>query len=228
MDTTRPHGVGPIVARSATRRRSISAIVTRHATLGREISTVIARPRPVVARSHPYVPDPAPIVACCVLVVTQIFYNFRTCHREDCYFSTHSRALHTSRHALWTRRREVRDPSLRPFPCSPGTRSRQPYKYARVFSFLCTLLEHFGLYLPQQLLAGFSTGCFTFFIARHPPPLGFREHSAVNSALVILDYFEIKHYFFFNLGLVALGYKLWSHFWQRLKLRIQHHRSLSQ
>ena len=45
---------------------------------------------------------------------------------------------------------------------------------------------------------GFSTGCFTFFIARHPPPLGFREHFAVNSALVILDYFEIKHYFFFQ------------------------------
>ena len=76
------------------------------------------------------------------------------------------------------------------------TRPRQPSKYVRVFSFLCTLSEHPGLHLPRRLLAVFSTGCQTLFIARHPRLLGFREDSAVHSALVILDYIEIKHYFF--------------------------------
>ena len=97
------------------------------------------------------------------------------------------------------------DPSSRPFPHSPCTHQRAPYKYARVLLFPCTLSEHPGLYLPRRLLAGFSKGCFTFFIARHPPRLEFREYSAIHSALVNLDYIEIKHYFFLSLGLLALG-----------------------
>ena len=99
----------------------------------------------------------------------------------------------------------VADLSLRPFPCSPHTRPREPYKYAHVLLFPRTLLEHPGLHLPQRLHVGFSKGCFTFFIARHPLRLEFREYYAVHSALVNLDYIEIKHYFFFSLGLLALG-----------------------
>ena len=87
---------------------------------------------------------------------------------------------------------------------APRTRPRAPYKYARVSLFPRTLSEHPGLHLPRRLLAGFSKGCFIFFIARHPPRLEFREHSAVKSALVILNYLEIKHCFFFSLGILAL------------------------
>ena len=86
----------------------------------------------------------------------------------------------------------TRPTSVRASPIS----TRQPYKYARTLIFLCTMSEHPGVHLPRRLLAGFPMGCLTFFIACHPPLLGFREHSAVHSALVILDYFEIKHYFF--------------------------------
>ena len=90
----------------------------------------------------------------------------------------------------------MRDPLSRPFLHLPCIRSHQSYKYARSLIFLCTLSEHPGLHLPRQLLAGFSTRCLTFFITRHPLLLGFKEHSIVHSTLVILDYFEIKHFFF--------------------------------
>ena len=113
--------------------------------------------------------------------------------------------LHTRRRAMRTRCREVHDPSSQPFPCPPRTRPRAPYKYARILLFPRTLSEHSGLHLPRRLLAGFSKGCFTFFIAHHPPRLEFREYSAVHSARINLDYIEIKHYFFFSLGLLALG-----------------------
>ena len=179
-------------------------------------------PRPVIARSQPLSRDlrrrrtsntrrrptlyPSSGVAYPSSPVS--FFNSRTRRRE---LSTRRRAVQTRRRTLTTRRRmgrtcrrEVRDPSSRPFPRPPRTRPRAPYKYACVSLFPRTLLEHPGLHLPRRLLTGFSKGCFIFFIARHPPRLEFREHSVVKSALVILNYLEIKHCFFFSLGILAL------------------------
>ena len=103
---------------------------------------------------------------------------------------THRWAVRTRRRALTTRRRD-------PFRARPApVRAR--------FIIPRTPSEHPGLHLPRRLLVGFSKGCFIFFIARHPPRLEFREHSAVKSALVILNYLEIKHCFFFSLGILAL------------------------
>ena len=169
-------------------------VVTHCATRRRAISAVVAQSPPSSPEQHPSSPDPVPVVGRCVPVVASFLFNSRTRRRE----------LSTRRRAVRTRRCEVRNPSLRPFPRPPRTRPRASYKYAQVLLFPRTLLEHPGLHLPRRLLAGFSKGCFIFFIARHPPRLEFREHSAVQSALVILDYLEIKHYFFFSLGLLAL------------------------
>ena len=185
-------------------------------------------PRPVITRSQPLLRDlrrrctsstrrrptlyPSSSVAYPSSPVS--FFNSRTCRRA---LQTRRRALP----AIVARCRLVvgqcgpvvarvgsvvarcatcrRDPSrTRPAPV------RAPYKYARVSLFPRTLSEHPGLHLPRRLLAGFSKGCFIFFIARHPPRLEFREYSAVKSALVILNYLEIKHCFFFNLGILAL------------------------
>ena len=166
MAAKRPRGVGPVVARSATRRR------------------------PTLYPSSGVAYSSSPVS----------FFNSRTRRRA---LQTRRRAVRTRRCALTTcrrtgrtHRREVRDPSSRPFPRPPRTRPHAPYKYVRVSLFPRTLSEHSDLHLPRRLLAGFSKGCFIFFIARHPPQLEFREHSAVKSALVILNYLEIKHCFF--------------------------------
>ena len=164
-DATRLRGVGPVVARPATCCRAISAVVTRE-------TPVITHPRPVVARSQPYAPNCDPSSPNPTPVVARFFLNFRT----------HCRMLppvvvcsHPSSHAADPSSRTL-DPLLRgvqlviaTFPMPARTCPRQPYKYTRVFSFRCTLSVHPNLHLPRRLLAGFSTGCFTFFIARHPP-----------------------------------------------------------
>ena len=194
MDTTRPRGVGPVVARLATRHRGSLAVVVRHATRGREISVAVARPRPMVARSQPSspardpwspdlnhtrltttcgrpiqqpsLPDPAPVVA-------RIFLTFvpvvaRCILVVACCGPVVGHCVPVIARCGPATARCTTLPALAPHPSAPGC---QLYKYACVFSFLCTLSEHPGLHLPRRLLAGFSTGCFTFFIARHPPPL---------------------------------------------------------
>ena len=132
MAATRPRGVGPIVARSATSCRAIAAIVARRATRRRAISAVVARAAPVVAR--PCTRRRALHTHC-----RPFFLNSYTCRR----------VLQTRRWALRTRRREVRDPSSRPFPHPPCTHPHTPYKYACVLLFPRTLSEHPGLHLPR-------------------------------------------------------------------------------
>ena len=117
-------------------------VVTRSQPSSFVARPVVARNPPSLPEQHPSSPDPISIVGCCILVVARFFLNF-----------------HTRRHALRTRRHEVRDPLSRPFPRPPRTRLRQPYKYARVFFFPYTLSKHPGLHLPRRLLAGFSKGC---------------------------------------------------------------------
>ena len=180
MAAKRLRGVGPVVARPATHRRAISAVVAQAAP-------VVARPCTrrwaLRTRRRPFLfLTPIPVVARCGPVVA--------CCQPS------SRAVDPSSGSA--------DPSSRPFPRPPRTRPHAPYKYARVSLFPRTLFEHPGLHLPRRLLAGFSKGCFIFFIARHPRRLEFREHSAVKFALVILNYLEIKHCFFFSLGILAL------------------------
>ena len=183
----------PVVARSQPLSRNL-----------RRRRTSSTRRRPTLYPSSGVAYPPSPVS----------FFNSRTRRRAT---RTRRRAMRTRRRALQTRhravrtrrcaltirrrtgrtrRREVRDPSSRSFPRPPCTRPRAPYKYAHVSLFPRTLSEHPGVHLPRRLLAGFSKGCFIFFIARHPPQLEFREHSAVKSALVILNYLEIKHCFF--------------------------------
>ena len=221
MAATCPREVGPVVARFATCRRAIAAVVARRVIHRRAISAVVAQSPPSLPGQHPSLPNPVPVVERCIPVVARFFLNSCTCRctmrtrrRELSTYrralQTRRRALRTCRRALHTRRRtvrtrrwEVRDPLSRPFPRPPRTRLSEPYKYARILLFPRTLSEHPGLHLPRQLLVGVSKWCFTFFIARHPPRLDFREYSAVHSALVNLDYIEIKHYF--SLGLLALG-----------------------
>ena len=157
-----------------TRRR------TRH-TRRHLISAIRARARPVVAQSntrcrpilHPMSPDPIPVVSCCVPVVAQIFLTcvpivarvFLTCVPVVAQVVPVVGRLYPSSQTAYlslrplTSRCKIRDSSSRPIPHPPRTCPRQPYKYARARSFLCTLSEHPGLHLPQQLLAGFLMGC---------------------------------------------------------------------
>ena len=179
MAATRPRGIGPVVARS-----QLSSPAAR---------PVVARSQPSSPGQHPSSTDLVPVIGRCVPVVTHFF---KLPYPSSCIADPLSRAVDPSSRAA-NRRRDL--------PRPPRTRPREPYKYARVLLFPCTLSEHPGLHLPRRLLAGFSKGCFTFFIARHPPRLEFREYCVVHSALVNLDYIEIKYYFFFSLGLLALG-----------------------
>ena len=207
--TTHPRGVGPVVARPATRRRAIAAVVTRCGTHRRAIYAVVARTAPVVARSYTRC---WALHTCCRPFFFKLPYpSSRVAEPLSPAVDSSSRAANPSTgtadpssRATYPSSRGA-DPLSQPFSHPPCTRSRAPYKYARVLLFPRTLSEHPGLHLPRRLLAGFFKGCFTFFIARHPPRLEFREYSAIHSALVNLDYIEIKHYFFFSLGLLALG-----------------------
>ena len=88
MAATRPRGVEPVIARSATHRRTISAVVVRSHPSSPEQH--LSSPE-----QHPSSPDPVPVVGCCVLVIARFFFNFRT----------RRRLLRTSRRELWTRRR---------------------------------------------------------------------------------------------------------------------------
>ena len=180
--------VEPVVARSATRRCPTRDQSSRDLSRCRASST---RRCPTLYPSSGVAYPSSPVS----------FFSSRT---RRLALRTHCLELSTRHRTGRTRRREVRDPSSRSFPRPPRTCPRAPYKYVRVSLFPRTLSEHPGLHLPRRLLAGFSKGCFIFFIVRHPPRLEFREHSAVKSALIILNYLEIKHCFFFSLGILAL------------------------
>ena len=193
MAATRPRGVGPVVAQPATRCHAISAVVALSPPSLHEQHRIVARPctRRRALRTHrrPFLfLTPVPVVARCGPVVASCRSVVARCRPVVGQCGPSSRAAYPSSRGA--------DPSLRPFPRPPHTHPRTPYKYARVSLFPRTLSEHPDLHLPRRLLAGFSKGCFIFFIARHPPRLEFREHSAVKSALVILNYLEIKHCFF--------------------------------
>ena len=105
-------------------------VVARSQPLSFVARPVVARYLSSLPKQHPLLPNPVPVVA-------RFFLNFHTHRRllytRRCELLTRRRALRTLCQALHTCRREVRDPSLRPFPHPPRTRPRQPYKYTCIF-----------------------------------------------------------------------------------------------